>query len=206
MTMQIAATPAIKGQFLFLLIALALGAVTMGVLYADAFSVESIRLAVRLTARFSLALFLAAFCASALQKLWPSGATLFLVRNRRWFGLSFAFSHLLHAILLVMFLNADPATFWSMVKTTNLVLGGTGYLFITLLAATSFDGAVRKLGPARWKQFHTLAVWVIWGNFMLSNAKRIPVSELYLIPVALLLLALGLRLAARRTSDKPVAA
>ena len=206
MTTRNAATPTIKGQLLFLLIALALGAVTMGVLYADAFSVESIRLAVRLTARFSLALFLAAFCASALQKLWPSGATLFLVRNRRWFGLSFAFSHLLHAILLVMFLNADPATFWSMVKTTNLVLGGTGYLFITLLAATSFDGAVRKLGPARWKQFHTLAVWVIWGNFMLSNAKRIPVSELYLIPVALLLLALGLRLAARRTSDKPVAA
>lgn len=206
MTMQIAATPAIKGQFLFLLIALALGAVTMGVLYADAFSVESIRLAVRLTARFSLALFLAAFCASALQKLWPSGATLFLVRNRRWFGLSFAFSHLLHAILLVMFLNADPATFWSMVKTTNLVLGGTGYLFITLLAATSFDGAVRKLGPARWKQFHTLAVWVIWGNFMLSNAKRIPVSEFYLIPVALLMLALALRLAARRTSRKPVTA
>ena len=206
MMTQNAATPVMKGQVLFLLIALALGAVVMGVLYAGTLSVESIRLAVRLTARFSLALFLAAFCASALQKLWPSSATLFLVRNRRWFGLSFAFSHLLHAMLLFMFLNADPATFWSMVKTTNLVLGGTGYFFITLLAATSFDGAVRKLGPARWKQLHTLAVWVVWGNFMLSNAKRIPVSELYIIPVALLLLAVVLRLAARRTARKPLTA
>lgn len=206
MTTRNAATPAINGQVLFLLIAIALGAVVMGVLYAGTFSVESIRLAVRLTARFSLALFLAAFCASALQRLWPSPSTAFLVRDRRWFGLSFAFSHLLHAVLLVMFLNADPVTFWSMVKTTNLVLGGTGYLFITLLAATSFDGAVRKLGPTRWKQFHTLAVWVVWGNFMLSNAKRIPVSEFYIIPVTLLLLAAALRLFARRASRRPLPA
>lgn len=194
--------PLISGQLLFLVIALALGGVVWWILYAGTFSVDAIRLTVRMTARVSLVLFLAAFCASALHKLWPSATTLFLVRNRRWFGLSFAFSHLLHAIVLVMFLNADPATFWSMVKTPNLVIGGTGYLFITLLAATSFDGAVRSLGPARWKQFHTLAVWVIWGNFMLSNAKRIPVSEFYIVPVVLLLLAVALRVAARRTSRK----
>ncbi|ASJ91930.1 ferric reductase-like transmembrane domain-containing protein [Porphyrobacter sp. CACIAM 03H1] len=206
MTTRNATTPAITGRILFLLIASAIGVVVMGVLYAGTFSVESIRFAVRLTARFSLALFLIAFCASALQKLWPSSSTAFLVRNRRWFGLSFAFSHLMHALLLVMFLNADPVTFWSMVKTINLVLGGTGYLFITLLAATSFDGAVRKLGPARWKQFHTLAVWVVWGNFVLSNAKRIPVSEFYIIPVALLLLAVALRLLARRAARRPLAA
>jgi methionine sulfoxide reductase heme-binding subunit len=206
MTTRPAVRPIISGQALFLIIALAMGGVIWAVLYSGAFSVESIRLTVRMTARFSLALFLAAFCASALQRLWPSPTSLFLVRNRRWFGLSFAFSHLLHAILLVMFLNADPATFWSMVKTTNLVLGGTGYLFITILAATSFDAAVRKLGPARWKQLHTLAVWVVWGNFMLSNAKRIPVSEFYLIPVALLLLAVVLRLAASRAARKPIAA
>jgi methionine sulfoxide reductase heme-binding subunit len=204
--MQKAEMRMLNGQGLFVIIALAMGAVVWAVLYSGAFGVDSIRLTVRMTARFSLMLFLAAFCASALQKFWPSNFTLWLVRNRRWLGLSFAFSHLLHAIVLVMFLNVDPALFWSMVKTINLVLGGTGYFFITLLAATSFDAAVRKLGPARWKQFHTLAVWVVWGNFMLSNAKRIPVSELYLIPVALLIVAAGLRFAARRNSRKPVPA
>jgi methionine sulfoxide reductase heme-binding subunit len=204
--MQKAEMRMLNGQGLFVIIAMALGAVVWAVLYSGAFSVDSIRLTVRMTARFSLVLFLAAFCASALHKFWSSNVTLWLLRNRRWLGLSFAFSHLLHAIVLVMFMNADPALFWSMVKAINLVLGGTGYLFITLLAATSFDGAVRRLGPARWKQFHTLAVWVVWGNFMLSNAKRIPVSEFYLIPVALLIAAAGLRFAARRNSRNPAPA
>jgi methionine sulfoxide reductase heme-binding subunit len=195
-----------NGKNLFLLIALALGAAVLAILYRGQTDVEAIRLAVRQTARFSLILFLAAFCASALHKLWPGDTTAWLVRNRRWFGLGFAFSHLLHAIVLIMFLGADPVTFWSMVKTPNLVLGGTGYLFIALLAATSFDGAVRALGAARWKSLHSIAVWIIWGNFMLSNAKRVPVSELYLIPVALLLGALALRIAARRIGRRVAAA
>lgn len=193
------------GKNLFLLLALALGAAVLVILYRGQTDVEAIRLAVRQTARFSLILFLAAFCASALHKLRPSDTTAWLVRNRRWFGLAFAFSHLLHAIVLFMFLGADPATFWSMVKTPNLVIGGTGYLFIALLAATSFDGAVRWLGPARWKSLHGVAVWIIWGNFMLSNAKRVPVSEFYLIPVALLIGALVLRLLARRSVARAVA-
>lgn len=195
--MQNSRTHIFEGQRLFLVIALTLGATVFAILYTGAFEVEAIRLAVRQTARISLILYLAAFCASALHKLAPGEGTAWLVRNRRWFGLGFAFSHLLHAIVLFMFLNADSETFWSMVKTPNLVIGGTGYFFITLLAATSFDGAVRKLGPARWKLIHTVAVHVIWGNFMISNAKRIPVSNFYMIPVALLVAALLLRLSSR---------
>lgn len=160
----------VDGQRFFIVIALALGGIVFTILYMGAFDVDAIRLAVRQTARTSLVLYLAAFCASSLQKLWHGEGTAWLVRNRR---LRFAFSHLLHAIVLLMFLNADSELFWSMVKTLNLVIGGTGYFFITLLAATSFDGAVRKLGPATWKRVHTVAVWVIWGNFMISNAKRV---------------------------------
>ncbi len=191
--MQKSGVQIFEGRFLFITIALALGAAVLAILNSGGFDVEAVRLAVRQTARFSLVLYLAAFCASSLHKIWPGEGTAWLVRNRRWFGLGFAFSHLLHAIVLLMFLNADSETFWSMVKTPNLVIGGTGYFFITLLAATSFDGAVRKLGPARWKLLHTVAVWVIWGNFMISNGKRVPVSEFYLIPVGLLLGAALLR-------------
>jgi methionine sulfoxide reductase heme-binding subunit len=197
MSVQKTRSQMFEGPTLFVSIALALGVIVFAILLSGGFDVEAIRLAVRQTARTSLILFLAAFCASSLHKYWPGEGTAWLVRNRRWFGLGFAFSHLLHAIVLLMFLNSDSETFWSMVKTPNLVIGGTGYFFITMLAATSFDGAVRKLGPANWKRLHTLAVWVIWGNFMLSNAKRIPVSGFYLIPVALLLGALALRLSVR---------
>ena len=195
-----------EGQNLFIVIALGLGAFVLAILYSGAFDVEAIRLAVRQTARTSLVLYLMAFCASSLYKLSPSGGTAWLVRNRRWFGLGFAFSHLLHAIVLLMFLDSDSETFWSMVKTPNLVIGGTGYFFITILAATSFNGAVRKLGPAKWKLLHTVAVYVIWVNFMISNGKRIPVSEFYLLPVALLVGAMLLRVAGRYWKRTPVPA
>src|SRR5215469_7198004 len=58
--------------------------------------VQSLQYAVRATARTSFILFLAAFTASSLAKLVPSLLTWALVRERRYLGLSFAFSHLLH--------------------------------------------------------------------------------------------------------------
>lgn len=189
-----------EGKALFVLIALALAAMVFATLHLGGYDVESIRLAVRQTARTSFVLFLCAFTASSLQSRWPGVATGWLLRNRRWFGLGFAFSHLLHAIALVMFANADSATFWTLVKTPNLVIGGTGYLVLTLLAATSFDGAVRMLGVGAWQRLHKIGVWVLWGNFMISYGKRIPISLYYAIPVLLLIGAFALRNAARRSA------
>ena len=55
--------------------------------------VEALRSAIRVTARTSFALFLATFLASSLMALVPSGFTRGLLRERRFLGLAFAFSH-----------------------------------------------------------------------------------------------------------------
>lgn len=191
-----------NGPALFLLIAAALAAMAGGMILADGGGVEGVRLAIRATARTSLALFLIAFTASALFRLRPSGATRWLLANRRWFGLGFAFSHLVHAGAIFLLHRWHPDTFALLVQPKTFVTGGIAYLFIALLAATSFDRAVTALGPKIWKRLHTAGIWVIWLSFVFTNGKRIPASAAYAIPVAILFAALGLRIWGARRSRR----
>ena len=69
-----------------------------------------LRMLMRATARTSLALFGAAFAASSLRSLWPTPATGWLLRQRRYLGLSFAFSHALHALAILGARGASWAT------------------------------------------------------------------------------------------------
>lgn len=186
------------GPALFLLIAAALAAMAGGMILADGGGVDGVRLAIRATARTSLALFLLAFTASALFRLWPGIATRWLLANRRWVGLGFAFSHLVHAGAIFLLYRWHPDTFAMLVQPKTFVTGGIAYLFIALLATTSFDRAVAALGPRNWQRVHIIGIWVIWISFVFTNGKRIPASAAYAIPVAILFAALALRLGAAR--------
>ena len=62
---------------------------------------DGLRAVVRLTARTSLLLFLLAFAASAAYRLRPGPGTRWLLANRRYVGLSFASSHLVHLLAIV---------------------------------------------------------------------------------------------------------
>lgn len=159
--------------------------------------VSALRLTIRSTARISLALFCLAFSASALYRLWPRAWSRWLLRNRRSLGLSFGLSHLIHLIVIVVFVRTDPALFHVLVQPAAIVLGGLSYLVIGAMAATSFDGAVRWLGLNRWRWLHLLGGYEIWLNFLVSMGKRAVGNLGYLPFVILLLGVLLVRLVAR---------
>lgn len=177
-------------------LALLLTLMVLGILGAEDFSVDGIRAAIRVTARTSLLLFLAAFAAAPLSRFWPGNATRWLRRNRRYLGVSFAASHGLHGIVIIAFALSDPALFGSMTSTGTLISGGSAYLFILLMAATSFDRAVAWLGPRNWRILHWCGAWYIAISFIVTNAKRTPDMPLYWLPVALVAAAMLLRLTA----------
>ena len=62
------------------------------------------------------------------------------------------------------------------------------------MAITSFDGAVRWLGARRWRRLHLAGIYFLWISFVITFAKRIPMSAGYGVPIAMLLCALALRL------------
>lgn len=155
---------------------------------------EGIRMAIKLTARTSLVLFLLAFIASALFRICPNPWTRWQLRNRRQLGLSFAVSHLLHAIAIVALAVADPKLFAELGGSSMLVAGGSAYLVIAVMAATSFDRTAAWIGAVAWRRLHLFGAWYIWLSFMVTFGKRAQPDMVYWPFIGVLLGAAALRL------------
>ena len=144
----------------------ALVAMSALVLAAAGTSEDGVRMLIRATARSSALLFLIAFLARPLRQLWRTDATAFAIKNRRYFGVSMAVSHLIHGIAIVWLLSAFPSAY--QVNATTLVGGGLGFVFIAAMAATSSDAAFKALGRARWQLLHRTGVWYLWLIFIFT--------------------------------------
>ena len=147
----------------------------------------------RVTARVALVIFVAAYVASPLRRVWHTAISGWLLRNRRFVGLSFAVTHGFHALAvaaLVVLLRDrfeyDPVT---------LAGGGTAYAFVAAMAATSSDRAVAALGPTRWRRLHRAGLHTIWFVFAVTEIPAALSSPLHFLLAGLLIAAAGLRAA-----------
>jgi methionine sulfoxide reductase heme-binding subunit len=165
---------------------------TAGAMLALDPGVGGIRLLIRSTARTSLLLFCMAFTASAAWKCFPNRLTGWQRRNRRYLGLGFAISHVIHAVAIAAFATLDPAGF-QMQSMGSVVAGGIAYVFIVAMAATSFDRTAAWIGPRLWKVLHTSGAYYIWISFMIAFGKRIPLHPEYAAAIAILVMALVFR-------------
>jgi methionine sulfoxide reductase heme-binding subunit len=172
-------------------LSLLLTAMALCLLSVQGWDAEGLRLVIRATARTSLVLFVLAFTASAMVELLPSDAMRWQRRNRRYLGVSFAVSHLIHLVAILSLASIDAELFWKLTNISTIVLAGTAYLFIAVMAATSFDRTASWLGPRKWQPLHLLGGWYIWISFAVAVGKRVPLDRFYW-PIAALVLAAGL--------------
>jgi hypothetical protein len=180
------------------LVALAIGALAAIVLGLHGPGEEGMRALLRVTARTSLVLFLLAYLASTLRALADRPFTRWLIRNRRYVGLSFAVSHGVHGLAIVGLSRAtgtppEPGT---------LAAGGLAYGFLAAMTATSFDRSAAWLGPRWWNRLHRTGVHFLWFVFAFTFAGTLSqASGAHAVFAALasaaLLLALALRVAVR---------
>ena len=178
-------------------ISTAIGAGALAFAAIGHFGPDGLRMAIRFTARTSLILFLLAFSASSLRRLWPSNWTQFLLRNRRYLGLSFAASHAIHATAIIALASSAPAVFRGATSLGTFIFGGIGYVFIAALTATSFDRTAAAIGPRAWKALHTTGVYYLWAQFAVSFAMHANGALVYWVLLGLIAAAMALRLAAR---------
>ncbi|AFY48216.1 hypothetical protein Nos7524_2374 [Nostoc sp. PCC 7524] len=148
------------------------------------------RMAIRATARTSCILFLGAFVASALHKIWSTPYTAWLLHNRRYWGVSMAVSHTYHAIawtgLWVVTSGNSP-------KFGFLAI--LGYVFLFAMTVTSFRRSATLLGKRWWQILHTTGMYYFWLAFTVEFSLKLPQSlPTYLPFFALLVLAMMLRL------------
>ena len=168
----------------------------IAIIASSATSEEAAHGVLRATALSSVLLFSAAFSASALRRFWPNATTRWMLANRRYVGVSFAVSHLVHLGAIV-----SLATFASDhfdVSAVTLVAGGLGFVAVAAMAATSFDRTAAWLGARRWKLLHTIAGYYLWFVFVATYVPNVARSAWLAVPVMLLFAVLALRLMALR--------
>ena len=160
-----------------------------------------LRALVRSTVRVSFVVFAFAYAAAPLRRLYPTPATRWLLRNRRFVGVSFAWAHGLHGLAILLLAQRLGDAFE--VDAATALGGGLAYVLIAAMTLTSFDRTARWLGPHRWALLHRAGLHWLWFIFALNWSTSVFVSLAYL-PFALItwgLAALRLTaLRARRTS------
>jgi DMSO/TMAO reductase YedYZ heme-binding membrane subunit len=192
-----------EGWRLFAVLALTLIALSIWIAGMRQFEVDGVRLVIRFTARTSLLFFCLAFSAAALARLWPGGSTLWLRRNRRTLGVTFATSHGIHAVAIACFAAMAPADFMAATSTASYIFGGIGYACIIAMAATSFDRTATAIGPRAFRILHLACGYYLWFQFMVGFGKRIPDMPLYALFLLPLLIVMALRLIAMGSARTP---
>lgn len=176
---------------LALLISLAVGC---RLLVADLRSSHGLESIIRYTVRCALPFFLIAFTASSVMTLCPSGATRWLMANRRYFGLAFAFGMTWH----LTFVATSMLAFGNRLNALSLAMDCVGLLFLTLMTLTSFRAMARHLGPRRWRHLHKTGAYVIWllATYIYLEDVRSDRDLLHFVVLSCFVAAWALRIAA----------
>lgn len=159
---------------------------------------ETVSILIRSTAKASFILFMLAFVASSLHHYIKNSLTSWLLKNRRYIGVSFAISHYLHLgtlILMTLHINFNVFEDRGFFRTA---VGALAYAFITLMTITSFDKTRNLFGAKNWKSIHTIGGYLLWVIFAksyileMTNPLRV-IFALTAITVLLLRISVLLR-------------
>lgn len=155
------------------------------------------RAVTRLTAQVAFPLFLAAFLASSLARLWPGPRTRALLARRRALGLAFATAQTVHGIAILLLARFHAGTSESVLAPDPALYGGAlGFVLMFAMAATSNDAAQRRLGGPAWRALHRSGQIVLFVIYCVTYGGRVANDAAYWPGAALLVAAAGLRIAA----------
>ena len=150
----------------------------------------------RYSAHLAFVFLLLAFSASTLKAFANNAQTRGLVRYRRQLGLGFATAHTFHLVALILFLsNLEGYS-----VDASVAVAGMGYVVTALLAVTSNDYSIKRLGPAKWKQLHSVGISILMLYFFVAFSGRLLTNfaPIYAVYVALIATAVVAKLRVKR--------
>lgn len=165
---------------------------------------DAIKLSLRETARLSLFLFLLVFVTAPLHQLLKNSATKWLMIHRRYLGISFGASHLIHLILIIwLIVGYSDGDLLSLAPLDTYLVGGIAYIFIIAMLITSNNHSITRLGHQRWKRLHRYGMNFIYFTFLISYAGLLEVDMAFYLPfLGLILLAALVRIFASVKNSK----
>jgi sulfoxide reductase heme-binding subunit YedZ len=187
--------PKLNSWSVFWVLALAASTATLlGLPHADFHSARGTASIVHHSVRCALPLFVLAFTASSLAILWPSTPTRWMLANRRYIGLAFAYAMALHFGFVAYFI-------WSFGNPLNVratLMDVIGFIFLLMMTLTSFRWGARYLSRTNWRRLHKMGVYAIWlvATLIYFHGVRVGAGPMYRAFLGVLLVAWMLRIAA----------
>lgn len=186
---------------LFWMLALTVStAICLGLPFADFHTWRGTEFIILHAVLCALPFFVVAFTASSLATLWPSRRTRWLLSNRRYFGLAFAFGMAWHLTFVIY----ATLAFGNRVSPRDLTIDFVAVSFLLAMTLTSFRRFACRLSLANWRRLHKTGVYTICFavTFFYLDDIRSHWNPLYFGMACLLLAAWGLRIVAWRRKRK----
>jgi len=182
---------------LFWVLALAISAANcIGLLFTDLHTSSGAEYVVLRAVLSALPLLLVAFTASSLARLWPNRGTRWILSNRRYIGLAFAYGMAWHFAFVAYFM----LSFGYKLSALDLTLDVIGLCFLLAMTVTSFRPVARRLSTGNWRRLHKAGIYTLWAlpTFFYMEDIRDKPNLFYVGMLGVLLAALALRVAAWR--------
>ncbi len=145
---------------------------------------ESAKLWTRYSAHLSFYYFYLSFAASSLNSYLRYSFIKTILSHRRFFGISFTIAHSFHLVALTYFFSVSGES----PSIVSIIGGGGGYLIMYIMAFTSNDRMVNRIGSRKWKLLHKIGSSYLAIIFIYSFIFGLILSEYRMIYVFYLLL------------------
>ena len=159
-------------------------------------TVAMIRLSVQLASPW---IYLA-FVATALVQLFPSSFSSWLLRNRRYIGLSFAAGFGWQAVFILVLLGLHGDYYATVLHdTAEFISRMLSYVLLLALTVTSFFPVRRAMDDGHWRLLHRVGIWYFWAAIWVSYAETVMTGDTRIIAIVFVvagLIVLTLRCAA----------
>ena len=192
--------PLLNGWPLFVVIAgLSFAIILAGLAITGTSTPEATVAMIRLSVQLASPWIYLAFVATALGQLFPSSFSSWLLRNRRYVGLSFAAGFGWQAVFIVALLVLHGAYYaTNLHDTCEFITRMLSYTLLLALTVTSFFPVRRAMDPRHWRLLHRVGIWYFWAAIWVSYAETVMAGDTRVIAIVFVisgLLALTLRCA-----------
>ena len=190
--------PSLNGWPLFAVIAgLSFAVILVGLATTGTSSPEATVVMIRLSVQLASPWIYLAFVATALGQLFPSSFSSWLLRNRRYVGLSFAAGFGWQAVSIAVLLGLHGDYYATTLHdTAEFITRMLSYTLLLALTVTSFFPVRRAMDPKHWRLLHRVGIWYFWAAIWVSYAETVMAGDTRAIAIVFVisgLLALTLR-------------
>ena len=154
----------LNSWYLFWLITLAISTVMVfSMVGMELSSVRAVSSMIQLSVRCAVPLLFVAFAASSVNVLFPGLFGRWILRNRKFIGLSFA-AAMAWQLFFILWMITQHTEYYveEVYALSDLIEGVGGYLLLTGMVLTSFNLGRSRLSPKQWKFLHWVGIYWLW--------------------------------------------